>query len=73
MATFFFCYSRWLCQKCQYKCSHSEIWVSILGPLEKAKQDCISNNADENIIEQACYYNFLQLYFGTKVERLELM
>ena len=42
----------WKCQKCHYESSHSETWVSVLDPLERAKLDCISRKADDSIIEQ---------------------
>ena len=45
---------KWTCLNCNYQISHSEIWVSILDPLSRAKMDCVSDgkNADENILEQ---------------------
>ena len=44
--------TKWKCQKCPHESGHSEIWTSILKPLERAKQDCISQTANENVIEQ---------------------
>ena len=41
----------WTCDSCKYESLHSEIWFSILDPLERSKRDCV-NNTDENIIEQ---------------------
>ena len=41
----------WTCDSCKTESLHSEIWFSILDPLERSKQDCVSST-DENFIEQ---------------------
>ena len=41
----------WTCDSCKTESLHSEIWFSILDPLERSKRDCVSST-DENFIEQ---------------------
>ena len=42
----------WKCIECSYNKTHSEIWFTMLDPLQKSKKDCLLQQADESILEQ---------------------